>query len=55
MPIHKVKQNGKTMYRWGDHGHLYPTRAGAVKQAVAAYSAGYTKKEESLDKSLTQN
>ena len=37
MPIHKVDGG----YKWGDHGHVYPTRAGAEKQAVAAYANGY--------------
>jgi hypothetical protein len=28
-------------YRWGQHGHVYPTRAGAERQAAAAYAHGY--------------
>lgn len=38
MPIHKVDGG----YKWGTHGHVYPTRAGAEKQAEAAYAHGYT-------------
>jgi len=37
MPIHKV--NGG--YQWGQHGKVYPTRAGAAKQAQAAFASGY--------------
>lgn len=28
-------------YRWGQHGHVYKTRAGAERQARAAYANGY--------------
>lgn len=41
MPIHKITQNGKTYYRWGDHGKMYPNRSDAEKQAQAAHAAGY--------------
>lgn len=41
MPIYKVKGG----YRWGKHGKVYKTRAGAVKQAQAAYASGYKKKK----------
>ena len=37
MPIQKT--NGG--YKWGKHGKVYPTRAGAAKQARAAYASGY--------------
>lgn len=37
MPIHHVKGG----YKWGSRGHVYPTRAGAVRQAQAAYAHGY--------------
>lgn len=37
MPIKKVKGG----YRWGSKGHVYKTRAGAAKQAKAAYANGY--------------
>lgn len=37
MPIRKVKGG----FKWGGHGHTYPTRAGAEKQAAAAYAHGY--------------
>jgi len=40
MPIHHVKGG----YKWGNHGHVYKTRAGAVKQAQAAYAHGYREK-----------
>jgi len=39
MPIKKVKGG----WRWGKHGKVYPTRAGAERQARAAYAAGYEK------------
>jgi hypothetical protein len=28
-------------YKWGNHGHVYKNRAGAAKQAAAAYANGY--------------
>lgn len=37
MPIHKAGSG----YQWGDHGHIYPTRAGAEKQAAAAHAHGF--------------
>lgn len=37
MPIHKVKGG----YKWGSHGHTYPTREGAEKQAEAAHANGF--------------
>jgi len=37
MPVVKVKGG----FRWGKHGHVYPTRAGAERQARAAYAHGY--------------
>lgn len=40
MPIVKVGDK----FRWGEHGHLYRTRAGAAKQARAAYANGYVGK-----------
>lgn len=39
MPIHKVKGG----YKWGKHGKVYATRAGAERQAKAAYANGYKK------------
>lgn len=41
MPIHKVPSG----YRWGKHGKVYKTRAGAERQARAAYASGYKKKK----------
>ena len=40
MPVHKVKGG----YQWGTKGKVYPTRAGAEKQARAAYASGYKAK-----------
>lgn len=37
MPIHQVEGG----WKWGEHGHVYPTREGAEKQAEAAYAHGY--------------
>ena len=37
MPIRKVKGG----YKWGKSGKVYPTKAGAQKQAQAAYASGY--------------
>tara|TARA_R100000963_G_C4592563_1_gene69229 strand:- start:471 stop:596 length:126 start_codon:yes stop_codon:yes gene_type:complete len=41
MPIKKVKGG----YRWGDRGKVYKSRAGAERQARAAYASGYKKKK----------
>jgi uncharacterized protein len=45
MPIRKVSGG----FKWGQHGHVYPTREGAAKQAQAAYANGY--REDSSHKS----
>lgn len=37
MPVHSTKGG----FQWGNHGHVYPTRAGAERQARAAYANGY--------------
>lgn len=37
MPVHKVAGG----FKWGSHGKVYKTRAGAEKQAKAAYAHGY--------------
>jgi uncharacterized protein len=37
MPIHKVSGG----WQWGEHGHVYPSRAGAERQAAAAHAHGY--------------
>lgn len=37
MPIKKVKGG----FKWGNSGHVYPNREGAVRQAQAAYAHGY--------------
>jgi hypothetical protein len=41
MPIRKVAGG----FKWGSKGHTYPTRAGAVRQAQAAYAHGYREKK----------
>ena len=40
MPIHKEGSG----YQWGQHGKVYSTREGAVKQAMAAHANGYKEK-----------
>lgn len=37
MPVRRVKGG----YKWGSHGHVYKTRAGAERQARAIYAAGW--------------
>lgn len=37
MPIRKVKGG----YKWGSHGHVYKSRAGAERQARAAHANGF--------------
>ena len=37
MPIRKVEGG----YKWGSQGKVYKSRAGAVRQAQAAYANGY--------------
>lgn len=41
MPIKKVKGG----YKWGKHGKVYKTKAGAAKQARAIYASGYREKK----------
>jgi len=41
MPIRKVKGG----YKWGSLGKTYPTKAGAERQAAAAYASGYKPKK----------
>ena len=51
MPIHKATgPRGGKGYQWGESGKVYPTRAGAVKQAQAAYAAGYKKPTDTKKK-----
>ena len=40
MPIRRVKGG----YKWGSHGKVYKSRAGAVRQAQAAHAAGFKEK-----------
>lgn len=42
MPIKKAKGG----YKWGSSGKVYKAKAGAVKQAKAAYASGYKKKDK---------
>jgi hypothetical protein len=37
MPVRKVKGG----YKWGNHGKVYKTKAGAQRQARAAHASGY--------------
>ncbi len=37
MPVRKVKGG----WKWGRHGKVYKTKAGAQRQARAAYASGY--------------
>jgi len=41
MPIYKVKGG----YKWGKRGTVHRTRKMAMRQAAAAYAAGYKKKK----------
>ena len=43
MPIKKTKGG----YKWGSRGKTYKNKAGAAKQARAAYAAGYGKSKKS--------
>lgn len=37
MPIHRAGKG----FQWGSKGKVYPTKAGAQRQARAAYANGY--------------
>lgn len=42
MPVHQVVKNGKVVgWQWGNHGKVYKTKEEALRQARAAYAAGY--------------
>ena len=42
MPIMKTTMpNGHTGYKFGQHGHAYPTKQGAINQMKAMYANGY--------------
>ncbi|HUV96242.1 MAG TPA: DUF2213 domain-containing protein, partial [Acidobacteriaceae bacterium] len=42
MPVHTVTMpNGGTGYQWGGHGAKYRSKAGAERQAAAAFAHGY--------------
>ena len=43
MPIMRAKMsNGKEGYKFGNSGHVYPTKQGAINQMKAMYANGYT-------------
>ena len=35
MPVQKIVKDGKTYYRWGNSGKLYPTKKQAATQGTA--------------------
>jgi hypothetical protein len=42
MPIMKTTlKNGKAGFKFGPHGHAYPTKEGALRQMRAMYANGY--------------
>ena len=44
MPVHKVRENGRVGYRWGNSGKTYfgpGAMDRAAAQGRAAYAAGY--------------
>jgi hypothetical protein len=45
-PIRKVSGG----YQWGHHGHVYPTRAGAERQAAAAHANGFRERNPMSEK-----
>jgi hypothetical protein len=49
MPVHKVRQDGRVGYQWGQSGKVY-FGSGAMKRAAqqgqAAHAAGWTNKEK---------
>jgi len=51
MPIMKTTlKSGKTGYKFGPHGHAYPTKAGALKQMRAMFANGYQPKSHTGSK-----
>jgi hypothetical protein len=46
MPVRKVAGG----YKWGKTGKVYKTRAGAERQAKAAYASGYKPKKMGMSK-----
>ena len=44
MPIIQTDQG----WKWGEHGHIYPTRKLAVRQAMAAYAHGYKEPKKKI-------
>jgi len=44
MPVHKVRQDGKVGYQWGNSGKVYTGPGAAMRaaqQGQAAYANGY--------------
>lgn len=57
MPIKPCKENGKSGYKWGDHGKCYPGEEGKVKaqkQSAAAHANGYHESQNSFLKLFTE-
>ena len=48
MPVRRVKGG----YRWGKHGHVYKSRAGAERQARAIYASGWRENAKDTNKIL---
>jgi uncharacterized protein len=42
MPVRKVRGG----FKWGTHGKVYKTKAGAQRQARAAHASGYKGKKK---------
>ena len=49
MPIQVITVKGERMYRYGDTGKLYRTKAEAEQQMRAMYAAGYKGPKEKKD------
>jgi SPP1 gp7 family putative phage head morphogenesis protein len=48
MPVHKVKGG----YKWGQHGHVYKSKAGAERQARAIYANGWHEDDKAIARRL---
>jgi hypothetical protein len=46
MPVQKVMKDGRVQYRWGTHGHLYPTKAQAEAQGAAIRASQYAEQKK---------
>ncbi len=50
MPIQSCTlSGGGSGYKWGKHGHCYPSKEGAKKQMRAIFHSGYTGAEDKTD------